>query len=163
MRVDSELSMRKETVDDKQFVFDLFSQIHSERLGLSDYALLAPLLQQQFAAQTRSFEQHFPSATYFVAQVGFQPVGRLVLHREHGCFRVVDIMILPAQQGRGFGRWLLNNVLDEANEAGVATRLSVSQDNIHAKRLYKKLGFRAELSRGLHEEWVRSHTVVNAV
>src|SRR5262249_35509622 len=70
-----------------------------------------------------------------------EPVGLLKVARDGLEWQLLQIQIVPAQQGRGLGGWLVRNVIDEAKGAGASLRLRVLRAN-PARRLYERLGFR---------------------
>ena len=69
-----------------------------------------------------------------------RPAGLFKHGRDPASWRIVQIQIDPAFQGRGLGRRLLEGVLDEADAEGVPVTLSVLKGN-PARRLYEALGF----------------------
>jgi ribosomal protein S18 acetylase RimI-like enzyme len=69
-----------------------------------------------------------------------QPAGLFKHCREPAGWRIVQIQIAPAFQGRGLGRRLLESVLDQADAQGIPVTLSVLKGN-PARRLYESLGF----------------------
>lgn len=65
-----------------------------------------------------------------------------------GCWLLVDtahvgtIGTHPGWQGKGLGTWFLLHLIDEARMQGaVEVTLEVRVSNVHAQRLYTKLGF----------------------
>ena len=67
-------------------------------------------------------------------QVGF---ARVVTDRATFAY-LADVFVLPAERGRGFGRWLVQSVLDHPELKGLRRWLLGSRD---ALDLYRKLGF----------------------
>ena len=65
---------------------------------------------------------------------------------------ITKVTVLPAHRGRGYGRALLERLLDEARRVGARTaRLEVREHNQVARRLYDSLGFEAvRLRRGYY-------------
>ncbi|KWF01678.1 GCN5 family acetyltransferase [Burkholderia ubonensis] len=72
---------------------------------------------------------------------GTESIGLLKLSRAPDEWRLHQIQVLPAHQGKGIGSAVLRDVLAEATRAGVPVSLSVLQGN-PARRLYEQLGFR---------------------
>ena len=70
-----------------------------------------------------------------------RPLGRLVLDRRTDDIRVVDVALMPEEQGQGIGTAVLREVLAEADVAGVPVTLHVVATS-PARRLYERLGFR---------------------
>ena len=135
------LTRRTECAHDEPFRLRLFLDTH-----VADFADLGPmlretLLHQQFDAQTASYRALYPKARYEIVECGGAPVGRLAVDFVPGAMLIVDIALLAAWHGRGFGTLLLRGILDEARVAGVSVRLSVLAGNTGALALYKRLGF----------------------
>tara|TARA_R110001583_G_scaffold843_6_gene7722 strand:+ start:684 stop:1262 length:579 start_codon:yes stop_codon:yes gene_type:complete len=55
---------------------------------------------------------------------------------------LLDICLLPSQQGKGYGKLLLNAVMASAKASGaVVLMLEVRESNLAARALYQKAGF----------------------
>jgi ribosomal-protein-alanine N-acetyltransferase len=55
---------------------------------------------------------------------------------------LLDICVAPDKQGSGFGSLLMQQLIDDAKDAGaVVLMLEVRQSNEAAKYLYEKVGF----------------------
>jgi ribosomal protein S18 acetylase RimI-like enzyme len=67
-------------------------------------------------------------------------IGLLKVVRDSDPWELAQIQLLPAQQGQGLGRRLLQQLLDEATAAGKSVVLDVLQAN-PARHLYERLGF----------------------
>jgi ribosomal protein S18 acetylase RimI-like enzyme len=111
-------------------------------------------LEQQFAAQKKHYDSHFPDCAFRVIEMGGEPIGRLYVDRSASHIEIVDIALLPGHRGRGVGRMLIEEVLAEAGGAGRAVRIYVEQYN-PARRLYDRLGFVRLESNGVYDlmEW----------
>ncbi|PRB05694.1 GNAT family N-acetyltransferase [Chryseobacterium sp. MYb7] len=70
-----------------------------------------------------------------------QPIGLLKLDRTFTNIEVLQLQIDPSQQGKGLGKKILEDILEEASIAGKTVSLSVLKTN-KAQHLYKSLGFR---------------------
>ncbi|WP_426479775.1 GNAT family N-acetyltransferase [Chryseobacterium sp. CBSDS_008] len=70
-----------------------------------------------------------------------QPIGLLKLDRTFTNIEVLQLQIDPSQQGKGLGKRILSDILEEASLAGKTVSLSVLKTN-KAQHLYKSLGFR---------------------
>ena len=68
------------------------------------------------------------------------PIGLLKINRTAEKTEVLQLQIDPELQGRGVGRSILKNILDEASETGKTVSLSVLKTN-KAQQLYSSLGF----------------------
>ena len=55
---------------------------------------------------------------------------------------LLDICLVPAEQGQGFGRLLLDAIIEDAKNAGaVVVMLEVRESNLAARALYQNRGF----------------------
>ncbi|HDR1006589.1 TPA: ribosomal protein S18-alanine N-acetyltransferase [Pasteurella multocida] len=55
---------------------------------------------------------------------------------------LLNIAVAPSFQGKGFGKQLLNHLLQQLTEKGISTLwLEVRESNITAQKLYEQLGF----------------------
>ena len=60
-----------------------------------------------------------------------------------GCFGYLDdVFVLEQHRGQGIGAKLMREALDYARKSGcVRVELGTRRDNVHARRLYERLGF----------------------
>ncbi|MGE8534525.1 MAG: GNAT family N-acetyltransferase [Chryseobacterium sp.] len=70
-----------------------------------------------------------------------QPVGLLKVDRTFTNIEVLQLQIDPSQQGKGLGKKILSDILEEASLAGKTVSLSVLKTN-KAQHLYISLGFK---------------------
>nr|WP_315026874.1 GNAT family N-acetyltransferase [uncultured Chryseobacterium sp.] len=69
-----------------------------------------------------------------------QPIGMLKIDRTFTHIEVLQLQIDPDQQGKGLGKKILSDILEEASLAGKTVSLSVLKTN-KAQHLYSSLGF----------------------
>lgn len=129
--------------EDRPFLVDLYAENRAAELaGVGwDPATLRVFLEQQYRAREAGWAATAPHHDDEVLFRGDRPVGRLVLDRRADGIAVVDIALVPAEQGHGTGTAVLAGVLTEADAAGVPVRLHVVAGN-PARGLYERLGFR---------------------
>ncbi|MBP1167466.1 MULTISPECIES: GNAT family N-acetyltransferase [unclassified Chryseobacterium] len=70
-----------------------------------------------------------------------QPIGLLKVDRTFTNIEVLQLQIDPSQQGKGLGKKILSDILEEASLAGKTVSLSVLKTN-KAQHLYTSLGFK---------------------
>lgn len=99
-------------------------------------------LDQQFALQHAHYVANFPGAQFLVVQRVEAPLGRYYLYRDEEDFLIVDISLDRHAQGQGIGSALIKRTQMMAAGQGRGMRLSVRVDNVAARRLYERLGFR---------------------
>lgn len=68
------------------------------------------------------------------------PSGLLKAVRSAPCWELVQIQLSPRLQGSGYGRAILESLLESADCEGVDVSMSVLKAN-PARRLYERLGF----------------------
>jgi ribosomal protein S18 acetylase RimI-like enzyme len=139
------LRLRPATAGDRDFLLRVYAESRAEELAATGWSAeeKRAFLEGQFAAQDSHYRRHFPACEYLVVELEGRPIGRLYRDRRHDEIRVVDIALLAAERGRGFGGRLMREVLDEAAREGVVVRIHVERSN-PARRLYDRLGFRVE-------------------
>ena len=104
----------------------------------------------QFEAQHAHYQTHYPEADWLVVERGGQPVGRLYLERWPSEHRIIDIALIPAARGQGFGSAILRDVMDEAAAAEKGVGIHVEKTN-PAMRLYQRLGFEVVEDKGVYD------------
>ncbi|REC63022.1 N-acetyltransferase [Chryseobacterium pennae] len=70
-----------------------------------------------------------------------QPIGLLKIDRKNTNIDILQLQIDPSQQGKGLGRMILNDILEEASATGKTASLSVLKTN-KAQNLYLSMGFK---------------------
>ena len=98
------------------------------------------LLRMQFDAQRAHYHHQYPKASLQIVLLDGTAAGRLYVNYTSEDVRVIDISLLPAVRGKGFGRSLLTRVFEEADRLGAPVTLHVAVNN-PARRLYDRLGF----------------------
>jgi len=127
------LALQPATEDDLPFLLSLRKATMTEHLARAG----AP---QDDAHHMARIRHRFEGAR--IVRLDGRPAGLFKTLREPSGWRVVQIQIDPAFQGRGLGRHLLAGLLRQADRAGVPVTLSVLRGN-PARRLYESLGFAA--------------------
>lgn len=145
------VTRRPLTAGDDDLSFRVYASTRAEELAVTDWddARKQAFLRQQWSAQTQYYRENYPGAEFLALEHGGEAVGRLFLHRRADEIRLVDIALLPEHRGRGLGRTVLLEVMDEARRAGKALRIHVERFN-PALRLYERLGFRQIDDRGVY-------------
>jgi len=129
--------------DDYSFLLNVYATTRSEELAQTgmDQAQQDVFIDLQFRAQDADYRHRFPNAAYSVIELAGQPVGRLYVDRRKDEIRILDVTIMPTHRSQGIGTRLLQELIDEAREAGQP--LTIYLDNGSASiRLFERLGFR---------------------
>jgi len=78
----------------------------------------------------------------WVAAFGADVLGYAVLLPALDEAHLLNITIAPQRQGEGYGSWLLERVIEQADHAGARCMiLEVRPSNIRARTLYERRGF----------------------
>jgi len=88
---------------------------------------------------------HDPAVEISIVRDGEQPVGFIELDfRQPGECEIAFFGLIPEQNGKGHGRWLMNQALDRAWRDGVSRVWlhTCTQDSPRALPFYKRCGFR---------------------
>lgn len=101
-------------------------------------------LDQQFHFQTIHYARVYRDADRLVVVADGAPIGRLIVCRAPAQWYLVDIALLPAWRGHGIGTLLVQMIQQGARRAGArGVELTVDFQN-PARKLYERLGFRAD-------------------
>lgn len=135
-------ALRPATPDDEAFLFELYASTRAEEIAAWGWppAQRDVFLRMQFLAQQRSYAAQFPGAEHRIILIDGARAGRLLVSREPGRRRLVDIALLPQHRGAGVGTALLRDLLAGAAACGEEVLLHVLKGN-PAARLYERLGF----------------------
>jgi GNAT superfamily N-acetyltransferase len=123
------------------------------------------LVKMQYRGRAMSYAAAYPDAEEMLLclEDGEKEiaVGRLLLVRSADHWRIVDIALLNAYRGQGFGRSVLEQVQRQCAEQGVALHLRVQHGN-PAARLYEWMGFYAVSQDAIGAEmvWVANREYV---
>jgi ribosomal protein S18 acetylase RimI-like enzyme len=126
----------------QDFLFRLYADTRREEISSFGWpsAQQEVFLRMQFNAQQSWYGMAYPEAEHQLILVDGQPAGRILIFREAGANRLVDIALLSGFRGQGMGTQLLRDLIDNSARAGVPVRLQVLKSN-PARRLYQRLGF----------------------
>ncbi|GGF06790.1 hypothetical protein GCM10011611_10350 [Aliidongia dinghuensis] len=143
------LNLRPRTDHDHPFLAELYLAVRWPEFAQAGWpdAVLRRFLLDQFALQTRHYDDVYRDAEFTIVERGGAAIGRLYLFRGATDHRIVDISLKPDACGQGIGTALLTTVLDEAFGQGKTVSIHVEQFN-PALRLYRRLGFREIGERG---------------
>ena len=136
------LTIRKATVEDipliRELCFKVWPQTYASILSQDriDYML-------DYMYSSASLENQIITGSQFIfVYDGEEPVGfAAYLSKGHGIYKLDKIYILPSQQGKGTGKFVIDYVIDQVKQqSGTALQLQVNRNN-KAKTFYERLGF----------------------
>lgn len=145
------ISYRFARSDDDELLYAVYASTRADEMRMVPWSEdeVERFLRQQSEAQRTHYLRHLPDAEYLVIERAGDPIGRLFLDRRDDELRIVDIALLPEHRGRGLGRAILSDLIDEASSTGVPVRIHVERNN-PALDLYRRLGFRELADEGVY-------------
>ena len=148
------LAFRPMTDGDLPFVAELFASTRAELFAALPPAMWEGLVAQQHEAQHRHYRAAWPDAEWLIVERGGEAIGRLYLDSSGDAFHLIDISLVPAARGAGFGGAILADVIAAARQSGRRVTINVERNN-PALRLYERLGFApiGEFGVYLQLEW----------
>jgi ribosomal protein S18 acetylase RimI-like enzyme len=134
--------LRKETLDDKPFLFTLFAATRTLEIALTGWGSEQKdlFLRSQFQLQYLQYHRNYAKPSFNIVYCHGEKAGRLYLNRTRDEIRIIDISLMPTYRGKGLGQKILEDVIVQAGNAGLPVRLSVFGNN-PARSLYERLGF----------------------
>lgn len=147
----SGLAFRPVTEADWPFLGRVYAESRAEELAPAPWpqAVKDAFLAQQFELQKQHYQTHYAGAALWVVCMHAESVGRVYVYRSPSELRLMDIALLTAWRGRGLGRAMLAELLDEADQTGKAVSLHVEPGNA-VLRLYRREGFEQVEERGAY-------------
>ena len=108
----------------------------------------------QLNAQTMGYGDQYPNAMYFIVEKLGERIGRVTLDFDSDRVHIIDIALVPAAQGKGYGSHILTAIKMTAARVKAPVTLTVALDQPQVKQLYLKLGFRVESSASMYEQMI---------
>ncbi len=137
------MELRPVRVSDDQFLLTLYESTRATEMALVPWPddEKRAFLRGQFDAQRTDYLTRFPTARHSIIVVDDEPIGRVWIDRRFDEIRLLDIAILPRSQNAGIGAALVEQLQQQAAEAGLPLRHSVHTTNRDALRFYQRLDF----------------------
>jgi len=135
-------SIQKASAEDisliRELCFKIWPQTYASILSQDkiDYML-------ELMYSTGSLQKQMNNGSQFIfVYDNEEPVGfAAYLPKSPAIYKLDKIYVLPSQQGKGTGRFVIDYIIDEIKQEGAtALQLQVNRDN-KAKSFYEKLGF----------------------
>jgi ribosomal protein S18 acetylase RimI-like enzyme len=150
------LRLRPEAPEDEFFLFKLYAGTRQEEMAHTGWnpPQIETFLKMQFNAMRRGYAAQHPKAQFSVVLLQDRSVGRLVVDRAEEGFELVDIALLPGNQGQGIGTWLLQELQAEAMREEKPIRLQAFKQG-KAVGWYTRIGFETLDDNGVYVqmEW----------
>lgn len=136
------LTTRDAEIQDISLIQELTYKIWPETYGtILSGAQIAYMLDMMYNADTLK-KQMNDGQRFILCYDDGQPVGFAAFgEKSEGIWHLHKIYILPGQQGKGIGRFMISRITEEIKPAGAhALQLNVNRYNT-AKHFYEKTGF----------------------
>lgn len=122
----------------RELCFQVWPQTYASLLSNEQIEYMLEMMYSEASLQ----KQMTDGATFIFVYDGDEPVGFASYQEmDPAVFKLHKIYVLPSQQGKGTGRFVIDHILDEIKQQGAAAlQLQVNRNN-NAKIFYEKLGF----------------------
>ena len=154
------IRFRPETPGDLPFLRHLYGTTREEEMRRAPWPeeQTRIFLDHQFHAQHVHYVDAYPECAFLVIEMGGEAIGRLYVDRGPADIEIVDIALLPHYRGKGIGRVLLQEILDEGARSNKSVTIYVESFN-PARHLYDRLGFQHVDDNGVYHRLVWSPPV----
>jgi RimJ/RimL family protein N-acetyltransferase len=134
--------LRPSLPEDRDFLFRLYASTRVEEIrGLGWSAdQQEAFFRMQFNAQQQWYRTTYSAAENQIIEKDHEPIGRIIVQRDAGVWRLLDISLLPEHRGQGIGGELIRALIKDCGAARAVLHLQVVNTN-PAQRLYTRLGF----------------------
>lgn len=160
MTSDGQITLRKATAADDDFIFNCYASTRAQELAQVPWSAeqKETFVRMQYTAQKQHYAAEAPQASHEIIYVDATPVGRIYLDHREDALHILDITVLPQHRNQGTGALLLRRLLDEAGRAGKPVTIYVESFN-PSLRLFERLGFRQDQEKGFHllMKWHPAH------
>lgn len=122
----------------RALTFQVWPQTYSPILSKEQIEYMLEMMYSEAALQQQMKE----GSQFLIVYESEEPVGFASYQEiQPSIFKLHKIYVLPSQQGKGTGRFLLDHILEEIKQNGAAVlQLQVNRYN-KARNFYEKLGF----------------------
>ena len=132
--------LRRAAAQDEEFLRRLFDETE-ESLKALPPELRRALMEMQYRGREMTYSAQYPELeSWILCLQDGTAAGRHLVARQSNGFHEIDLAVLPEYQGRGLGRFALQELQRRARTEGVGVTLSLAKAN-PAERLYRRLGF----------------------
>ena len=134
--------LRPSLPDDRDFLFRLYASTRMEEIRSFGWSAVQQeaFFRMQFNAQQQWYQAAYSTAENQIIEKDHEPIGRMIVQREAGIWRLLDISLLPEHRGQGIGGELIRGLIKDCVATGAVLQLQVVNTN-PAQRLYTRLGF----------------------
>lgn len=136
------LSIRNAVINDialvRELTYRIWPQTYASLLSPEQIDYMLDMMYSESSLQKQMNE----GSRFMIVSAENEPVGFASYQQiEPGVFKLHKLYVLPSQQGKGTGRFVIDHIIHASQQQGaVSLRLQVKKDNT-AKKFYEKLGF----------------------
>jgi ribosomal protein S18 acetylase RimI-like enzyme len=136
------VQLRPAQQDDRDFLFRLYASTRMEEIRGFGWSAVQQeaFFRMQFNAQQQWYQATYSTAENQIIEKDHDPIGSMIVQRESGTWRLLDISLLPEHRRQGIGGELIRALIKDCEAAGAVLQLQVVNTN-PAQRLYTRLGF----------------------
>lgn len=140
-------TLRPVAPPDDAFLLRLYATTRAAELARTgwDATQRTDFIRSQFNARRIDYVRNYPGAEHAIILIEGRESGSWMVARSAQEIRLVNIELLPEQQGRGVGGALIRSLLNESVARALPVVLSVREENRAAERLYRRLGFSLQI------------------
>ncbi len=146
------LSMRPANAGDQPFLEILYRSARPDLQFIDgDAEQVNEVIVQQYDILQQGVGDQYPNAMHFLIEKVQERVGALIVDFGSNEVRVIYVAFIPTARGFGYGKTVLQGVLQAAASSGCPVSAVVWRNNPGAKKIYLQLGFQVEDSQPLAE------------
>lgn len=146
------LGLRLARASDQPFIAGLFNSSRAVlRQADAEKDYIEVIIEHQFELQSESYGERFPNAQVMVIEKTSESIGRIVIDMGVNLVHIVDLMLIPQAQGKGYGPAVIRAVQYVASQQRLPVGLVVDRFNTKLRTIYHSLGFNTEQQNQTHE------------
>lgn len=148
----------------KELVYHIFLDIHPELTGIEGTAgdQAEWILRLQFEIRQEQLRQLYPDAERNLIILDGVAAG--FIYTDLGSdIRIIEVGLFEKYRRKGIGSYVINNIIDKANNLGKNISLQVLWCNKAAYQFYEKLGFSFVRNNDVTYEMLYRHNTENQV
>ncbi|MGP2657263.1 GNAT family N-acetyltransferase [Malaciobacter sp. WC5094] len=145
------ISFKKESLKDKEFLLSLYSSTREDELLISSMNQIEKknFIQEQFQLRQVDYKKRFHNAHFLLICRKKKNIGRVVFDVSNN-IHLIDIAFVKKSRSCGFGTKIINKLISYAKNQKQTFRLSVCMDNPKALKLYERLGLKIVGTEGYY-------------
>lgn len=147
--------LRDVVASDLLITAQLYRSTRSDLLALPlPAAHIEELIRSQQQIQLQGIHLQFPQAQTRVLEIDGAVVARMVYALGNSELRLIDISVFPESQGRGFARYMIEQLKQMAKAHQLPITLRVFNDHLRAKKIYHAAGFEVMAADEMSHEMI---------